>query len=142
MTTQPNADGWQLGAPDYAINKRLPGASFETVLERVTAALKQQGFGVLTEIDVQKTMKDKLDAELPKYRILGACNPPIALEALSKEPGVGALLPCNVVVAEEKDGVYVGTIDPVALFSVVDRPDVQPLAVEVRKRLEAALSEL
>jgi uncharacterized protein (DUF302 family) len=113
---------------------------FEQAVPKVVAALAAQGFGILTEINVQATLKKKLDADTRPYLILGACNPPMAHRALAAEPAIGALLPCNVVVAaNESGGVTVAAIDPVAMFGVVGRPDIEPLAIEVRTSLQAAL---
>ena len=113
---------------------------FEQAVPKVVAALAAQGFGILTEINVQATLKKKLDADTRPYLILGACNPPMAHRALAAEPAIGALLPCNVVVAaNESGGVTVAAVDPVAMFGVVGRPDIEPLAIEVRTSLQAAL---
>jgi len=97
---------------------------------------------VLTEIDVEATLKKKLDVDFAPYTILGACNPPIAHQALSEEPGIGLLLPCNVVVVQDDDGVVVSAIDPLRMFTVLDRPDIEPLAQQVRELLLAALGSL
>ncbi|MDH3694360.1 MAG: DUF302 domain-containing protein [Gammaproteobacteria bacterium] len=106
-------------------------------VEQVTNALQDEGFGVLTEIDVQATLKKKLDIDRRPYRILGACNPALAHRALETEPDIGLLLPCNVVVQEEEDGsTSVAFIDPDAMLSVVKRDDIKSLATEVRVRLE------
>ena len=116
---------------------------FETAVERVTAALKSEGFGVLTEIDVRQTMKDKLDVDFRPYKILGACNPPLAYRALLAAPQVGLLLPCNVTVAQADDGtIEVSLIDPIAMLGVVDHPELQPIAEEARQRLERVRSAL
>ncbi len=133
----------QFGDPKYAITRRLEGSTFDDVVERTRAALGEQGFGVLTEIDVKATLKKKLDVDVRRYLILGACNPPIAHEALTAEPGIGVLLPCNVVVAEDADeAIVVSAIDPISMFSVVGRPDIEPLAQKVRDKLSAALEAL
>jgi uncharacterized protein (DUF302 family) len=131
------------GNPDYTLTRRLTGTSLAAVVEATRTALAGEGFGVLTEIDIQATLAKKLGVEMRPYLILGACNPPLAHRALSSEPGIGSLLPCNVIVAEDPDGaVVVSTIDPVRMFSVVDKPEVAPIAAEVRARLERVLAAL
>jgi uncharacterized protein (DUF302 family) len=120
----------------YGFNINVTG-NMQTVRERVTAALQQEGFGVLTEIDVAATLKKKLDVERKPYLILGACNPALANQALNADPDIGLLLPCNVVLREEDDGsITVGFMDPVAVLSLVDQDGVEVLATEVRSRLE------
>ena len=133
------SSGWNVGNPAYTKNARVTGISFEQVVQKVREELQKEGFGVLTEIDLQATMKKKLDVDVPRYLILGACNPPLAHQAVTAEPGIGALLPCNVMIAEEKDAIFVGAIDPAAMFSVVDRQDVLPVASEVGSRLDRVM---
>jgi uncharacterized protein (DUF302 family) len=135
----PTQSTWKLGTPSYALTSRLPGADFDQVVESVRAALAEQGFGVLTEIDLCATLKKKLDADVPRYLILGACMPTLAFAALQAEPGVGALLPCNVMVVQEPEAVAVSAIDPEALFGVVGRAEVAPIAADVKARLQRAL---
>jgi len=112
-------------------------------IDRVVEALRQEGFGVLTEIDVAATLKKRLGKSMPPYRILGACNPEFAHRALEAEPQIGALLPCNVVVREDAAGkVFVEVMDPEAVMELVGRPEVGEIAAEVRKRLERAVASL
>jgi uncharacterized protein (DUF302 family) len=126
----------------YGLSVELGPVDFDEAVEAVTAALKDQGFGVLTDIDVKATLKKKIDVDHPPYRILGACNPPFAHQALQAEPDVGLLLPCNVIVRQAGAGVRVAFVDPVAMFAVVGRDDMQPLVDQVRARLEAAAAAL
>jgi uncharacterized protein (DUF302 family) len=120
----------------YGFHKTVSG-SFEQVIQKVTEALKTEGFGVLTEIDVKATLKKKLDIERKPYVILGACNPVFANQALNAEPDIGLLLPCNVVVREEEDGsITVAFMDPKAVLGLVGRPEVAGLGLEVRAKLE------
>jgi uncharacterized protein (DUF302 family) len=109
---------------------------FDAVVDEVTAALQVEGFGVLTEIDVQATMKTKLDHDMAPYRILGACNPPLARRAITAEAEIGALLPCNVVVRDTGQGVAVDFMDPVAVMSLVDREGIAEVADEVRAKMQ------
>jgi uncharacterized protein (DUF302 family) len=126
----------------YAFGKSVDLA-YGVAIDRVVEALKQQGFGVLTEIDVAATLKKRLGKEMPPYRILGACNPEFAHQALEAEPQIGALLPCNVVVRQDAAGkVFVDIMDPEAVMQLVGRPEVGAIAAEVRKRLERVLAAL
>lgn len=115
---------------------------YEQALEKTTAALKAEGFGVLTEIDVKRTLKQKLDADFRKYTILGACNPPLAHRALSIELDLGLLLPCNVIVYEADGGSVVSIVDPLSMLGLVDNPDLRQVAQEARARLERVSQNL
>jgi uncharacterized protein (DUF302 family) len=119
----------------YGFTTKVSG-NFDDVVARVIDTLKEEGFGVLTEIDVKATLKKKLDIDKRPYKILGACNPSLAHQALDAEPDIGLLLPCNVVVREEEDGVVVGFMDPAAVLGLVQRPELEHLGQEVRGRLE------
>jgi uncharacterized protein (DUF302 family) len=127
---------------EYGYEKNLGDLSFKDAVARVTEALKTQGFGVLTEIDVQATMKKKLDLHYEPYVILGACNPPLAHRALTARPEIGLLLPCNVIVRQTADGVLVGFASPRAMFSIVSAPELEPVAQEADERIRAALAAL
>jgi uncharacterized protein (DUF302 family) len=126
----------------YAFGKTVPHG-FDEAVTRITAALAEQGFGILTEIDVKATMKKKLDLDVAPYKILGACNPHFAAQAIAAEPAIGALLPCNVVVRVDPAGkTVVEFMDPLAVMKLVGRPEVEALATEVRRRLDLALGKL
>ena len=127
---------------NYAFGRAVT-LDFDKAVARVTEELAKVGFGVLTEIDVQATMKKKLGQDMPPYRILGACNPQLASQAIAAEPQIGALLPCNVVVRQDAQGaVQVEVMDPQAVLGLVGTPQVAPLAGQVRQRLEQALAAL
>ncbi|MFB6170217.1 MAG: DUF302 domain-containing protein [Haloarculaceae archaeon] len=126
----------------YTLDKRVAG-DFDEIVDLTEEALSAEGFGVLCDIDVRATLKKKLDEEFRDYRILGACNPPLAHQALEAELRLGALLSCNVVVYETDDGdVGVSAVDPEVMLSVVDNPDLDEVASEVRERFERVLAAL
>ena len=126
----------------YGFATHLAGVGWDEARERVTAALSGEGFGVLTEIDVRATLKKKLDVDFRRYVILGACNPALAHRALRADGRIGLLLPCNVVLEEDGDGVKVSVADPAAMFDLVDDPAVEPVAVEAEQRLRRAVDAL
>jgi uncharacterized protein (DUF302 family) len=126
---------------EYGFSKVL-SIPFEQAVEKVTEELKKEGFGVLTTIDVRETLKKKLDVDFKKYVILGACNPPFAFKALQAEEEIGLLLPCNVIVYEKNGSTAVAIFDPIVMTQVIDNPGVQPIAEEVRMRLQRVLAGL
>jgi len=115
---------------------------FEEARERVTVALEEEGFGVLTEIDVQETLKEKLDAEFRKYTVLGACNPMLSYRALLTEPHIGLLLPCNVIVYEQGCGSVVGIVDPLSMLGIVCSSGLEQVAQDAKVRLDRVLTAL
>lgn len=121
--------------PPYGYTAHLRGVSFDDARARVTVALKEEGFGILTEIDVQSTLKAKLDRPFRKYVILGACNPQLAHRALETELGIGLLLPCNVCVWEEENGSVVSIARPQAMFDLVGNAALQPVVDDANQRL-------
>jgi uncharacterized protein (DUF302 family) len=127
---------------DYTITRLIPDSDLATIETRTRAALAAQGFGVLTEIDVQATMRAKLGLEMPGYRILGACNPRMAWQAIGMEPRVGAMLPCNVILRDTEAGVEVSAVDPVASMRAIENSDLQAVAVEVRALLAQAIDSV
>jgi uncharacterized protein (DUF302 family) len=130
------------GVP-YGFEQRLPGTTFDAAVERITGALQKEGFGVLTKIDVKDTLKKKLDVDLRPYVILGACNPSLAHQAISAEPQIGLLLPCNVVVQEISEGdVIVSIADPRAMFALVDNPRLTPVVDDAERRLRRVMTAL
>jgi len=125
---------------NYTINRMIADATIDDVELRARSALSKQGFGVLTEIDVKATLKKKLDVEMPAYRILGACNPGMAHQAIGIEPRVGAMLPCNVILREVEGGVEVSAVDPVASMQAIDNPALRAVAGQVRDLLDKAVA--
>jgi len=123
----------------YGFSKKV-GLAYERAVEKVTQELKNEGFGVLTTIDVKETMKAKLNVEFPRYVILGACNPPSAYKALQVEEQVGLLLPCNVIVYEKEGRTVVAAFDPMVMTAVIDNPGMHPIAKEVKERLERVIA--
>ncbi len=125
----------------YYISKTLSG-SFENAIEKVTEALKAEGFGVLTEIDVRDTLKKKLDVDYKPYRILGACNPHFAYQALQSEDKIGTMLPCNVIVQENQGQVEVSAVDPMASMMAVENEGLADLAAQVKSKLEKVIASI
>lgn len=126
----------------YTIDRAFPGVTLEEIEPRVREALMQNGFGVLTEIDVAATMKKKIDVDMAPYKILGACNPKKAFEGIGLEPKLGAMLPCNVILRGVEGGVEVSAVEPGASFAGIDNAELAKLGAEVRAMLEAALAAI
>lgn len=126
---------------EYGIHTRVDGP-FDDVVEATIAALKEEGFGVLTDIDVKATMKNKLDVDVEPYRILGACNPALAHQALAAEPDLGLLLPCNVVVRADGDGVVVSAVDPALMLGVTGNSELEGIAADAKSRLVRVIDSL
>ncbi|WP_127596070.1 DUF302 domain-containing protein [Nitratireductor alexandrii] len=127
---------------DYTITRTIEGADFDAVDAKVRSVLADHGFGVLTEIDVKATMKKKLDEEMDPYRILGACNPTMAWQAIGIEPRVGAMLPCNVILRQTEDGIEVSAVDPVASMQAIDNEKLAEVAAQVRDMLAKVIAAL
>lgn len=125
----------------YYFNKILT-ASFDEAVSRVSEALKKEGFGILTDIDVKATLKKKLDVDFRRYRILGACNPPFAYKALQAEDKIGVMLPCNVIVQEKDNGVEVAAIDPVTSMASADNPALKDIALQIQSKLKKVINGL
>lgn len=126
----------------YTYDKKLSDTQIDNAIARTKKALADHGFGVLTEIDVKKTLKSKIGVDIDDYVILGACNPKMAYEALKLEPKVGAMLPCNVIVRSDAGGVEVSAIDPVASMAAIDNPELKRVAETVRTMLQAVVAEI
>ncbi len=128
---------------EYYFNRILTNLSFAEVVDKTTLALKKEGFGILTEIDIKTTLKNKLDVDFPNYVILGACNPPFAYKALLAENKIGTMLPCNVIVRETQNGsIEVAAVDPIASMMGVKNKDLGAIADEVRNKLKKAIDTL
>ena len=126
----------------YYFNKTING-TFEGIIDKVTQKLKEEGFGILTEIDVSETLKNKLDVDFKKYKILGACNPPYAHKALQAEDKIGTMLPCNVIVQEKEPRIIeVSAVDPVASMSAIENDALGGIAMEVRNKLKKVIESL
>jgi uncharacterized protein (DUF302 family) len=125
----------------YYFSKKLD-MGFDEAIEKVTDALKDEGFGILTEIDVKETFKKKLDIDFRPYKILGACNPPFAHKALQAEDKIGTMLPCNVIVQQLEKGVEVASVNPVSSMMAVENIDLKEIADKIRKKLESVIKEL
>jgi len=126
----------------YYFNTTVSG-NFEAIIEKVTELLNNEGFGILTQIDIQQTLKNKLDVDFKKYKILGACNPPFAYEALQQEDKIGTMLPCNVIVQElEKNKIEVAAINPMVSMQAVKNEKLGDIAQQVSKKLENVISNL
>ncbi|MAU15828.1 MAG: hypothetical protein CMH48_15320 [Muricauda sp.] len=127
---------------NYYFNKTL-NEDFEKVIEKVTEELKREGFGILTEIDVKQTLKKKLDVDFRKYRILGACNPPYAHEALKAEDKIGTMLPCNVIVQQIEDGrIEVAAVNPMASMQAVENEKLNKIAKDITEKLRNVINNL
>lgn len=128
---------------DYYFSTTLQGITMDQAIEKTTQALKDEGFGILTEIDISATFKKKLDVDFPKYKILGACNPHFAYKALQSENKIGTMLPCNVIVRENEDGsIEVAAVDPMASMMAVKNDELGNIASEVRNKLQRAVEQL
>lgn len=128
---------------DYYYSKNLEAIGFDEAIEKVTQVLKDEGFGILTEIDVKETLKNKLDVDFKPYKILGACNPAFAYKALQAENKIGTMLPCNVIVQDNQDGtVEVSAVNPVASMQAVNNDDLAAIAQTINQKLQTAINNL
>lgn len=123
----------------YSYDRFLPGVNIDDTEMRVRDALTTEGFGVLTEIDVQKTLKEKIGEEINSYRILGACNPNMAFQAIGLEPRIGTMLPCNIVIRSCNGGTEINAVDPILSMLAIDNPDLSLIAGKVREMLRRAI---
>ncbi|MEB2322456.1 MAG: DUF302 domain-containing protein [Sorangiineae bacterium] len=130
-----------MNVQNMGIRRELP-MSFDEALAKVPEALKAEGFGILTEIDVKETMKKKLDVEFARYRILGACNPPAAHKVLSAEPEIGLLLPCNVIVYDQNGKTVVSAFNPLHISAFIDKPEIKAVAEEIAAKLTRVVESL
>ena len=127
---------------NYYFSTTVAG-NFEDIVQKTTAALKEEGFGLLTDIDVTATLKEKLDVDFKKYRILGACNPPFAFKALQAEDKIGTMLPCNVIVQEIRGGeIEVAAIDPIASMEAIGNPELEKIATQIQEKLKKVINNL
>jgi len=127
---------------NYYFSTTVAG-NFEDIVQKTTAALKEEGFGLLTDIDVTATLKEKLDVDFKKYRILGACNPPFAFKALQAEDKIGTMLPCNVIVQENRGGeIEVAAIDPIASMEAIGNPELEKIATQIQEKLKKVINNL
>ena len=137
-----NSGNNEEGKKSYYFSKKIQG-SFDEALQKVTASLKAEGFGILTEIDVKETLKKKLDVDFHNYKILGACNAPFAYKALLAENKIGTMLPCNVIVQEKgEEGVEVAAVNPVASMKAIENPELFMIAQQVREKLKKVVKSL
>ncbi len=128
---------------NYYFSTTLKNVTFETAKEKVTAALKKEGFGILTNINVQETLKKKIDVDFRPYEILGACNPHFAYKALSAEDKIGIMLPCNVIIEENENGtIVVSAVDPIASMGAVENNSLEEIAKEVQQKLKQVINSL
>jgi uncharacterized protein (DUF302 family) len=126
---------------NYYFSKVL-NVAFDDAIAKVTASLQEEGFGILTEIDVQATLKKKLNVEIPRYKILGACHPASAYKALQVEDKIGTMLPCNVIVQERTDGVEVSAVDPIASMQAIANPELKGVAEHIQAKLKSVIEHL
>lgn len=128
---------------NYSFNKKLAGLTFDEAIEHLTAMLKTEGFGIVSEIDMQATLKTKINVEFRKYKILGACNPQYAYKALQAEDKIGIFLPCNVVVQEHSNGdIEVSAVDPIPAMSAVENKEMEVIAAEIQQKIKDVMEKL